>query len=423
MTGFLFRSSGDVVSRIRRQQGLSDNELAKAAGIRVSTLREIESGTPPTDEQLVDLAKALDTSAEAIRLINGNFPDEIEEQLLSNPDTALEALNNAFEGHGSAEETEHIGEFDILYDEDGGILYNDDCRKVMPELENESFDLVFADPPFNLDKDYGENSDDDLAEDEYLQWSTEWIDQAIDLLKPGGSLFLYNLPKWNIHLANYIANRLTFRNWIAVDIAFGLPIPNRLYPSHYSLLYFIKGSDPESFDPPRLPIDTCRHCGGEQSDYGGYKNKLNPRGMNLTDVWDDIPPVRHSKYMDRDANQLSIKLIHRVLDMATEQGDRVLDPFGGAGTTYAACEIMEREWVGVELHDCSPIAERLNGLETDREQIQQIEQNQNILFTEDALRRRMKYKDEFGFNMSDYDLSESPMPDSYQQNLEAFGEE
>lgn len=423
MTGLLFRSPGDVISRIRRKRGISDTELAKNADMYVDTLRDIESGMPPTKEQLECLADELDISPEAIRFISGEFPEDLHEDIVDNPEAALTALRNAFDKQEDKSESKgkNSSNFNVVYDGDQGTIYNGDCRDVMPELEEKSFDTIFADPPFNLDKDYGESSNDDLAEDEYLQWCTDWLDQAVDLLKPGGSLFVYNLPKWNIHLSSYLSRRLTFRNWIAVDISFGLPIPNRLYPSHYSLLYFIKGSDPKTFDPPRLPIDTCRHCGGEQSDYGGYKSELNPKGMNLTDVWDDIPPVRHDKYMDRDANQLSIKLIHRVLEMSTEEGDRILDPFGGAGTTYAASEIMNREWVGIELHDCSPILNRLDNLERDREHINEIEKNQNVLFTEDALKLRQKYKEEFGFNIQDYDLSESPTPDSYQQSLDSLG--
>jgi len=397
--------------------------LAKEAGIRVGTLRDIEAGTPPTDAQLKKLSSPLDTSPDTIRFIAGEIPEELQEALIENPNTALNSLRDALDVKPQSTDDDPEQDVTSVYDEENGTLYKGDCRNVMPKLENESFDLIFADPPFNLDKEYGENYNDDLPEDTYLQWCTEWLDQGIDLLKPGGAFFIYNLPKWNIHIANYLSRRLKFRNWIAVDIAFGLPIPNRLYPSHYSLLYFIKGSDPQTFDPPRLPIDTCRHCGGEQSDYGGYKNELNPQGMNLTDVWDDIPPVRHSKYMDRDANQLSIKLVHRVIDMASEEGNRILDPFGGAGTTYAACEIMNRSWVGIELHDCSPILDRLDDLETDREQIREIEQNQNVLFTQDALNLRMKYNDDFGFNMEDYDLSKSPMPDSYQQRLDSLNQE
>jgi site-specific DNA-methyltransferase (adenine-specific) len=96
-------------------------------------------------------------------------------------------------------------------------------------------------------------------------------------------------------------------------------------------------------------------------DYGGHRNKLNPEGLNLTDVWTDIPPVRHRTTKRRGANELSIKLLRRVLEIATEPGDLVFDPFGGSGTTYAAAEEMHRHWIGVELGDCEPIIRRLKG--------------------------------------------------------------
>jgi site-specific DNA-methyltransferase (adenine-specific) len=420
MTGLLFRSAGDVVSRLRRQKGLTDNELSNKAGLRVGTLRDIESGVPPTNEQLEKLSEALDISQDAIRLVAGEFPEELHSELLTDPERALNVLQDAFEPELSPED-ENISLPSPVFSTDQGELYNADCRDILPELEEESFDLVFADPPFNLDKDYGEENGDNLAEDEYLRWSTEWIDQAIDLLKPGGAFFLYNLPTWNTHFAHYISRQLNLRHWITVDIKFGLPIPNRLYPSHYSLLYFVKGNAPKTFNPDRLPIDTCPHCGGEQNDYGGYKSKMNPEGISLTDVWDDIPPVRHNKHLNRDANQLSLKLLYRVLGMATEEGDRIIDPFGGAGTTYAAAEIMGREWVGMELHDCSPIVDRFNNLDADEKYITEIEEELNVLFTEDALEKRVQYKEEFNFNFSDYDLSESPIG-SVQQRLGFYRE-
>ena len=420
MTGLLFRSAGDVVSRLRRQRGLTDNELAKKADLRVGTLRDIETGVPPTDNQIEKLGESLNVSPDAIQLVAGEFPEELHSELLDNPDRALTVLENAFDTEPASSE-EDVSLPDPVFTTDQGKLYNADCREILPQLEEESFDLIFADPPFNLNKDYGEKNGDDLAEDEYLRWSTEWIDQAIDLLKPGGAFFLYNLPSWNTHFAHYISRRLNLRHWITVDIKFGLPIPNRLYPSHYSLLYFVKGDSPKTFDPDRLPIDTCPHCGGEQNDYGGYKSKMNPKGVSLTDVWDDIPPVRHNKYLNRDANQLSLKLLHRVIGMASEEGDRVLDPFGGAGTSYAAAEIMGREWVGAELHDCSPIIERFEDLAEDKKHVAEIEEVVNLLFTEDALEKRMKYKDEFNFNFDDYDLSES-IGGSVQQHLGSYEE-
>jgi site-specific DNA-methyltransferase (adenine-specific) len=88
---------------------------------------------------------------------------------------------------------------------------------------------------------------------------------------------------------------------------------------------------------------------------------MNPKGVNLTDVWDDIPPVRHWKFKSkkRKANQLSTKLLTRVVELSTQEGEVVLDPFGGSGTTLDVCERRERHWIGMELENCDVIIERL----------------------------------------------------------------
>jgi len=242
-----------------------------------------------------------------------------------------------------------------------GVLYQGDCIKILPNIKDAAIDTVFADPPFNLSKDYGSNVNDDRPNDDYLIWCKQWLDECIRILKPGGSLFVYNIPKWNVLLgAHLTVSGLTFRHWIAVNIKLSLPIPGRLYPSHYSLLYYTKGK-PKTFRKIRTPIELCRHCGKEIKDYGGHRNAMNPKGVNLTDVWNDIPPVRHRKFKNkkRSANQLSTKLVERVVNMSTNVGDIILDPFGGSGTTFDVCENSERYWIGIEMESCDVIIERL----------------------------------------------------------------
>lgn len=270
-----------------------------------------------------------------------------------------------------------------------GQLFEGDCLKVIRALDAESVDLAFADPPFNLGKKYTSNIDDSRAGHEYLDWCCEWLDEMVRVLKPGGSLFHWNLPKWNLPLGAYLNDKLTFRHWISVDIKYSLPIQKRLYPSHYGLLYFVKGSRPAIFHPDRTPVPCCRRCGCELRDYGGYKDKMNPRGVSLSDVWTDIPPVRHAKYKKRDANALALKLMDRIVTMASDPGSLVLDPFGGSGTTYVAAELTGRRWIGAEL-DCSAVLERFDALDGDREHMAQIQANKNTLFTRADLDRRQK---------------------------------
>ena len=181
----------------------------------------------------------------------------------------------------------------IVYSTQMGVLYKGDILKILPHIRSESIDTVFADPPFNLSKVYGTRVNDNRSDDEYVSWCKEWLDQCIRMVKPGGAIFIYNLPKWNIILGNYLTESgMMFRHWIAVNIKLSLPIPRRLYPSHYSLLYFTKGK-PATFRKIRTPIEVCRHCGKELKDYGGHRGAMNPDGVNLTDVWNDITVVRH----------------------------------------------------------------------------------------------------------------------------------
>ena len=243
---------------------------------------------------------------------------------------------------------------------DLGSVYNVDCMKLLATVGDDLIDTVFADPPFNLAKDYGNGKDkDDLENEDYLSWCYSWMDECIRVLKPGGSMFVYNMPQWAFHLASHLeGKRMTFRHWIAVSMKGTFPRGRKLYPAHYALLYFTKGN-PTTFNRVRLPVPSCRHCGKDVKDYGGHRKFLNPLGLNLTDIWEDTAPARHHKFKARwHVNELKPVIPARCIEMSTDEGAIVLDPFGGGGSTFEAAQKLKRYWVGSEIVDCELIRER-----------------------------------------------------------------
>jgi len=358
--------------------------LSAATGIGVDLLRYYDKGglIPPEDE-LAAIAKAAGTSVIALRLKLG----ATSKKLLAALAEQIERFPELADLEPSVVQKAQTRKPD--FSTPLGALTRGDCIEYLASLDSKSVDLVFADPPFNLDKLYPSKIDDDLKAEQYLEWCEAWLEQCVRVLKPGGSLFLWNLPKWNTYLSTFLNRRLTFRHWIAVDIKYSLPLIGRLYPSHYSLLYYVKGDRPARFHPDRMPMPVCKECMADLVDYGGYKDKMNPAGVNLSDVWEDIPPVRHAKYKWRkEANELSIRLLDRVIELASDKGDVVLDPFGGSGTTYVVAELKSRRWLGCEIGPIAGIIERLSNLDDDRSHLERIRAGYNALFLPDVEKKR-----------------------------------
>jgi site-specific DNA-methyltransferase (adenine-specific) len=353
----------------------------KDFGIRKSDLLTFkESGVLPTEERLLNaILSYLDMSKVELELRLGRIPTGYEQVFLSNAKQIAELLEKEKENKNVNVERSAIT-YEQYFSTQKGKLFNGDCLALFHTIADNSVDCIFADPPFNLDKQYDTIVDDNKRYSEYISWCMDWLEQCVRVLAPGGSLFVYNIPKWHTYVSNYLNEKLKFWDWITVDMKCSLPIANRLYPAHYSLLYYVKGSKPKTFNSQRIPLQTCRHCGGELKDYGGYKDKMNPNGVNVSDVWSDIYPVRHKSSKTRKFNELSVKLLDRVISMSTNENDLVLDPFGGSGTTYAVSELLDRRWVGFEIGNCEVIQQRLMNLDNDKHLLEKIYEEKNYLF-------------------------------------------
>jgi len=222
-----------------------------------------------------------------------------------------------------------------------------DCLELLRGVPDNSIDMVFADPPFNLKKGY-RSCKDDLSLQEYLRWCEKWIVEMVRVTKPSGSIFVHNIPKWLIHYSGFLNNYADFKHWISWD-APSSPMGKSLQPSHYGILYYAKCAKQLKFHEVRYPHKRDRKSGFLLKDYGGKKSMLHPFGPLVSDVWTDIHRVKHNKYRDEHPCQLPIHLLERLILMSTDEGDVVLDPFSGTGTTAIAAKRLGRHYLGFEL--------------------------------------------------------------------------
>jgi site-specific DNA-methyltransferase (adenine-specific) len=222
-----------------------------------------------------------------------------------------------------------------------------DAIEVMREIPDNSVDMTFADPPFNLGKRYN-NYHDKKRIDEYLEWCRLWLKEMVRITKPTGSIFVHHIPKWLTYFAGFLNEIAYFRHWIVWD-AMSSPLGKTLLPSHYGILWYTKEKRGFKFYDIRSTHPRCRNCGIVLQDYGGKKNKMHPYGPLISDVWKDIHRIRHKKRRDEHPCQLPIPLLERLILMTTDEGDIVLDPFVGTGTTAIAAKRLGRKYIAIDI--------------------------------------------------------------------------
>jgi len=233
-----------------------------------------------------------------------------------------------------------------MIDEYLNRIIQGDCLEVMRTIPDNSIDVTFADPPFNLKKKY--NSYYDKREVEgYLSWCKKWLSEMVRITKPTGSIFVHNIPKWLIYFGSHLNEIAVFRHWIAWD-AMSSPLGKTLLPNHYGILYYVKSEEFKFYDI-RMWHKRCRNCLYILQDYGGKKNQMHQYGPLVSDVWTDIHRIRHKKRRDEHPCQLPIHLLERLLLMSTDEGDIILDPFIGTGTTAIAAKKLGRKFIGIDI--------------------------------------------------------------------------
>jgi site-specific DNA-methyltransferase (adenine-specific) len=225
-------------------------------------------------------------------------------------------------------------------------------------MRPDSVDLVFLDPPFNISKPYESLEFDDRYDPEFYKGLCRtWVLECIRVLRPGGALFVYHLPRFLIDLGGWLnsLHLVQYKAWIALKMKSGFPIRGRIHPAHYGLLYYTKTGGEPTFNVVRQRSPKCRKCGALVRDYGGYRGKYSKyeyQGdiwVQISDFWEDSRPASHDKLRHIRMNELPLQIPERVILLATNPGDVVLDCFAGGGSTLHAAEQHGRNWIGVDI--------------------------------------------------------------------------
>jgi DNA modification methylase len=245
--------------------------------------------------------------------------------------------------------------------EESGI-YNEDCISGMQKLEPGVVDLAFADPPFNIGYKYDVYRDS-LDDDEYLQWCSRWIGQVVRVLKDDGTFWLAIGDEYAAELKVLMQRQhhLVCRSWVIWYYTFGVNCKNKFSRSHAHLFQMVK--DPKQFT---FQADQIRVPSARQLVYGD--SRANPTGRLPDDTWilrpQDLPdgfsadqdtwyfPRVAGTFREREGFhgcQMPEQLLGRIIRACSREGEVVLDPFGGSGTTLAVAKKLGRKYLGFEL--------------------------------------------------------------------------
>jgi site-specific DNA-methyltransferase (adenine-specific) len=212
--------------------------------------------------------------------------------------------------------------------------------------------LIFADPPYNERIAYGPHYDDDQPEEEYLEQASCWLRCCHQALTDDGSLWLLINHEWAWRLCGEaIRAGFQLRQWITWFESFGANCTRKFNRCSRALLWLAKDRRRFVFHDG---ADEIRRRSDREAKYGD--KRADPGGKLWDDVWGINPAIPRlvenaAERVPGFPTQLPLALLRPIIACASDEGDLVLDPFAGSGTTGAACIEMGRRFIGIELSE------------------------------------------------------------------------
>jgi site-specific DNA-methyltransferase (adenine-specific) len=244
----------------------------------------------------------------------------------------------------------------LFYSNPNGEVWIGDTIIWLQSIESESVDLVFADPPYNIKKAEWDNFE---SQQEYINWSLRWIEQAARVLKSTGTLYICGFSEILADLKHPASQFFRGCRWIVWHYKNKANLGSDWGRSHESILHLRKSKQfTFNIDDVRIPYGnhTLKYPGhpqAETSQYGKNNNKghiwqPHPKGAKPKDVI-EIPTTCNGMHEKTPhPTQKPEELLRTLVFASSNPGDLVVDPFLGSGTTSVVAEQLHRKWKGCD---------------------------------------------------------------------------
>jgi len=248
--------------------------------------------------------------------------------------------------------------FHLQYKHPDGCLFQGDSFNWLESLDDACVNLVVADPPYNIKKASWDNFEN---QEQYIQWSLKWIKQVSRILKPEGSLYVCGFSEILADLKHPASKYFKHCRWLIWHYRNKANLGNDWGRSHESIIHFRKSDATGlNIDDVRIPygahtLKYPSHPQAETSAYGKGTNKKynnwtpHPKGAKPKDVFDIPTTCNGMGEKTPHPAQKPEELIRKLVLASSNEGDLVLDPFSGSGTTVVVAEQLGRNWMACDL--------------------------------------------------------------------------
>ena len=219
-------------------------------------------------------------------------------------------------------------------------ILHGDCITLMKGMGNETVDLIVTDPPYNLFKDYG-NDSDRRSHDEYLLFTRQWLSEAKRILKNTGTIYLFMGVRYISYIYEILEKELgfIFNSWVTWYYTQGIGKTRGFSPRHDDILMFTKTKDfTFNLDDVRVPQKY-------------YRSINNMRGANPGNVWEFSHVHYCQENRQNHPTQKPEALFERMILASSNESDLVFDPFCGSGTALRVCQQTKRKGIGIETNE------------------------------------------------------------------------